>query len=1027
MYQKSPIFKDIQSAIELSTPPHPHHYSTLMTTLFIEKVNHHLEQSLTHEIIKFAYIKIRITCLIMLVCITYGMYGLGWNVATVGLEQLFSSPEKIIHKRVKIQLSEEKVFFHDTLDITLIPNEHAKPYILRLYVKNNLIQKWQMQQEKMQGIAQIFSFPPIESQMQYRIYWNNIRTPIYTLNPVDAPNILSTEIRILPPKYTGLDEIKSDFIYNIKALSDSKIYMLSKFTKPIRSVSLVSPYANMKKIHAQLNNKEEYETQFVLKKEMSLQYEIVDIHGKTRRMNNIYYFSPIQDKSPIIHMRYPLDNLIVQRDSIIPIKFYAQDDIGLQQVFIEIKSKLNKEPQIINIKRYPANITSDQISTHLNITPFIEKTDQIIQMRIGVIDCHPTQQKTFSRLTIVEIKNDIADRKIELDHMTTLEHRLSQFSQNFEGLIEHQKKQEQNISVNDNAFFHDVIQQHKALNQDMNEIVEDFQKQVDMMSKNPVNPPALLNRYNAIIHHLQMAQKKFYEPILKNLKTKKLKNAIAMQKKYLASVEQARNISQSIQKYETMVEKSYDAQQIENTLHSLEQWLNSDLESQSDKQYVLDEIENLLHLSKEQNKNPINMESFFPPQFIENLQANGFQPIDLTQDLEQLQSEIQQNNIEAAKKTLAQIKQKFQDTKSIIQKSAQQTMKDNYEKTNIELQKTYNNINNIIQKQKNVSMKTRHLELIKQKKIFQHQQMEVEKIQSMQKNLLKDIKKIIMTQVDTNDTEILQYTKDIQVYYIELVIYFQNILNKLKQVEFNGVLKLMQSSVVTLEECSYMIAISILNINETKSTKKHHTAEHKLFNIDRSNNILLRKQEKIMSLWQNLYQNVSTMLDADYMRQVSSLEKNQADINDMLPGLEKNISDINTENQLLQIEYQKYFQFIMKEGDLAKAYIQTNELNKAFIHQKKMIQLLEQMVQEEGSSYENMESKEQQSFLNFNHNDVRNRPSKNVDTVEMEKIKDILQTTPIHEFQQMLQQAIQEKYPENESEKIRRYYKKLIE
>ena len=234
----------------------------------------------------------------------------------------------------------------------------------------------------------------VDESFRYRIQAGDGRTEWHTVTAIDYPVLSEIRMTVTPPEYVDEPATEKTLIPGrLRAIQGSQLELAMKpeqelqsltlvLTLPVKEAAVSVPEStpgdlaiNEDSAHAKTIQKKltltraddgwyHFETQ--LDEDFTLSPLLLSPHGLTNENPRVCRIEVIEDKAPVARIISPNEEMAVNPDEKIEIKFEAHDDHGIataELVIYETETKEGEEPKILAVKQIP--LGDQQMQKHV--------------------------------------------------------------------------------------------------------------------------------------------------------------------------------------------------------------------------------------------------------------------------------------------------------------------------------------------------------------------------------------------------------------------------------------------------------------------------------------------------------------------------------------------------------------------------------------------------------------------------------------------------------------------------------------
>ncbi len=373
-------------------------------------------------------------------------------------------------------------------DITLVRNSDLKIEVMNpeLEVMHKIFYRYEenWREEILKEYHK--NFNNLENSFSYFVKTPYAVSDTFLVKVFELPIVTNFRIRYDYPAYT---KQKTNIIEssngNIKALAGTSVTLEITANNPIKKADLIFADGNI--LSMKREGKNIFSAKFEIKKNSSYHINLLDILGnKSRKLEKIIRMIP--DNKPQIKIVSPGKDTLLTQNMLLPLEINASDDFGLQDM--ELLYNINngqKNSRSIQTN-FSSNLASLEFIFDLNKETLIPGDKVTYWAQIA--DNSPQRQTAISQKylarfpSIQEIYEEIEKREKEkTDSMEEALKRSQELQKEFEQKRRELLKKDE-IDWEDKKQIQKLLDKQEELNQDINNVAEDFKNLMEKFEDN---------------------------------------------------------------------------------------------------------------------------------------------------------------------------------------------------------------------------------------------------------------------------------------------------------------------------------------------------------------------------------------------------------------------------------------------------------------------------------------------------------------------------------------------------------------
>ncbi len=508
-----------------------------------------------------------------------------------------------------------------------------------------------------------------------------IKTPYavsdtFRIKVYELPIVKNIGIRYDYPSYTSL---KPDFEPNssgtIKALKNTEITLNIEANNPLEKASIIFSDGTFKKMER--TGRSAFNTGFKVLKNLDYHFNLVDVLGNNSR-KIIRNITAVPDDPPEIKIVSPGKDTLITQNMLLPLKIFASDDYGLQNLKLLYSVNLEEENSLSIQTTFQGN--SINLDYMFDLTQMFLIPGDKVTYWVEISDNSPEKQIARSRKyiarfpSIEEIYREIEKAEKEKSEIlqNTLEESLELQKEFEEKRRELMKKEE--LDWEDKKEIEKFLEKQDKLNKDIENVADDFQNLLEKFEDNKALSQETLEKMERIRElmedisneQLQEALEKLREN-LENLDPDVLNKAMEdfkfSMEDFAEKLEQTIQLLEDIKKEQSIQKALEIAEEMEEMQASLNEKTEnqeaSDQKLAEQQQTIADKLDSLQEqLDKAEDLMDEQKDSDLM-QAMEELREQ-MQQDSLSSDLEQSMENLQKGDMQKAQQSQQSAQQKMQ-------------------------------------------------------------------------------------------------------------------------------------------------------------------------------------------------------------------------------------------------------------------------------------------------------------------------------------------------------------------------------
>jgi len=350
-----------------------------------------------------------------------------------------------------------------------------------------------------------YTFKEIRAPFEYYAEAEGYKTPHYKVLVVDKPRILSLQLIIQPPSYTGLPEEKLDKNDgNVNALYGSTIKYAIKVSKAVSEANIL--LGDSTRVPLRIVGDSLAGT-IGAKRDDTYKIVVVDKDGNTNPDPIQYRIRVYPDEMPVVRIISPAADVDISEEMKLEIAFSGEDDYGFSSFFLKyrrgddttrigkinipFKDYLKKRVDLTyNWDLSPLKMTPNEIVTY-----WIEGYDNDF---ISGPKLARSREYSIRLPSLEEIIEQVTSETIEqtgtfvknLEEQKKLAKEIEKFSRDLQGRTEMQWEDKQKAQ--------EILEKQEKIAENLKALSQDMQKTIDNLEKNALVASEIIEKIQEI-------------------------------------------------------------------------------------------------------------------------------------------------------------------------------------------------------------------------------------------------------------------------------------------------------------------------------------------------------------------------------------------------------------------------------------------------------------------------------------------------------------------------------------------------
>lgn len=868
--------------------------------------------------------------------------------------------------------------------------------------------------------------------LSYYVKFTNTTSKIYKIKVIRPPLIENMEFTYKYPEYVNKKtEVVKTTDGNIETLYGTTVNVKVKSNKPINECKFLFSDGEIHncKVYKNISIGEIYAL-----KDRKYTIEFVDVEGYKNLEVPTWEIKVIPDDYPQVKLLSPTENIIASELSKVNIVYEGEDDYGIRAANLIVRNISKNAENIFKMKEFPTygkKKIIEEYEFRLNkISPLAP--GDVLECTIEVCDTDTISgpKKSYSEKFLIEIFSFEKEHQRILDEISTFKDNLSNILSNQIDIAEKTKEfyetQNTTNAILVSAMLNNIHQEQNKIFNNIQSETNKLSKILDKMYNDPLMDTRTVRESEGIRDNLQYLLDKPMKNIFNEISNKNFENLIKYQDEVISILERMTLITEDVSQYQQMKDLLTKGQEATTLCKDMIDMLRSTPEIDKNK---ANEIQDLLSKINNLINNIANLLSstgkILPEEFV-NQKALKEINFDLIENaIDKINKKLSSGNLSNIVSDLENLLKSLENMLTTLQDAAYNSIYSNLNKINDKLKEHISELDSIIKSQEELIDETSPLSS-RQKKYQEASEMklleELIKKQSTAIKLIENTRDKMSEIIRVPQPETTFLTLQENVNYVLPKMY--NTLEEFKNKSISQAPTLLKNIIEKLEE--QITAINNLSI--PAENIKNSTIES--YNIEKEILKLLTKLPPTDNFGETLDKNEKNLLTA--------LSEKQVKLRNRTKKLADEIKNYASETSIITGNIFENFKFAAENMDKASHNLSSINPLEAYNNESDALYYLSQNREKLQNLYNELSKENMQyqsgGFLPTPFLILKSQPSQGSGSrglygfetryVPLPKKDEFM---PAEEIKRELLEGMKDTYPKIYQNKIKEYYRKIIE
>ncbi len=307
---------------------------------------------------------------------------------------------------ITVAPGDAEVAIGDDVKIEAIINRGMPKPIITMIIGSE-VYRYDMYGEKDRKFS--FEVFGVGEPFSYYVSTPSLKSQTFHVTTYDKPEILSSRISVIPPKYTALASQSYDELKDISVPIGSEVTLNITSSSPGSASLLIE---NRKSVDLQKIQPTSHQIALTIFEDISYKISLIDLEGHAARTNDVYHIESVADFSPIIQILAPKENEVIRENSTVSFLFKINDDYSIESVKLHlfISGEENQIIELLKTSSSDSEAIKEKVIAHsINLKNRVKNGDVISYYCSAFDNSQPITNNSRSAVQFIEIRPEKPD------------------------------------------------------------------------------------------------------------------------------------------------------------------------------------------------------------------------------------------------------------------------------------------------------------------------------------------------------------------------------------------------------------------------------------------------------------------------------------------------------------------------------------------------------------------------------------------------------------------------------------------
>ncbi len=508
-----------------------------------------------------------------------------------------------------------------------------------------------------------YHIPSVLSSFEYQAFNGKAFSVLARIRVVDAPDLRSLKVTLVPPAYTRLPNQTRDGGH-VEALKGTLVTLAALATKGVKEGELVLDEGSR---HPLEINEQHLTGSLLVMESAHYTIRLKDEFGFENGNSSLYQIRVIPDAYPEAQITSPARDLEVAGDEVIPVIYNARDDFGITSVRFSYQFKGEERSVSLKAVNESRSIGPETFKWDLSTLGLLPGDSVTYRIEVEDNDAVSGPKKAYSQGFTISVRDEKANALKEGEAAKALA----------EALLD--------LLANQLEGTHDT----KKLTEQMDQILKQVEKTTEQMGNR-------VERFDL-------------DALRRNLASLKERIDAEPREKVTQEMERLALLAEDIEKRSRMSEIEAMAREIKNRQRNLIDALKEfkgPLDKEA-KEQVMKELKKLEELLRSVMDALSKMATTLPDEFINSQELAGLEFQDLFKDLEEMYQKLMAGDVAAALEAAQKLMQQLSEMMAALGKAGTRAGTSPFDRLQSEMSRQAGELDKILAEQKEILGETK--------------------------------------------------------------------------------------------------------------------------------------------------------------------------------------------------------------------------------------------------------------------------------------------------------------------------------
>ncbi|OGR97809.1 MAG: hypothetical protein A2902_04530 [Elusimicrobia bacterium RIFCSPLOWO2_01_FULL_64_13] len=659
---RSPLFRDLESAVELCRGPSPDGISQELTDELVRSVQETLRKEDPSRWFPAEELRWAVRPAGILAVLFAALWFLPPRVLQSGWKGLMFGPGSELQKALRVTPEGGDVTAGEPVAVTV-------ETLLRPEVRPRLLVQtrsgWAEPRASIEGRFSLFQLQPVIEPTHFKVLWKNLESRVFTFTPVEPPRLTDFRVTAAFPDYRGLEPVRLDGEPQGEFYRGTRLRIEARATRPLKNIEMADSRGLRTKVELSQNRRAA--VSFSVSQPFDFWFEMTDEEGRSPAVAVRYRILVKEDAAPAVQVLAPSDDLLAGSESELPFTFELKDDIGVSAVYLNVSREGGFPAQRSLLKSYRPVRTSGIDQASWNLGRARARPGEVLRLRLEAVDNDQVTgpKSGFSREILVEVQS------YEKEH-ARIESDLEKFRDDLIRLLADQTAARLAPEEWGTSAAEAAVKSQEDILERTGRAQEDIESILAKMERDPLSDFSTWSEHEAIRSGMESLREGPMRAASDALRQGRFQQASREQENAVSELERLSSLSESVHKYGKMRDLVHSADRLLEKGENLSRGLETgDLEDDELRRNLEETLKEAFQILSEMRRQLDQLPKELPEDFINQPAVKQMKLSNMADSASRLGESLKSGDLRAALEAARDLLRQAREAREAIREASE--------------------------------------------------------------------------------------------------------------------------------------------------------------------------------------------------------------------------------------------------------------------------------------------------------------------------------------------------------------------